>query len=202
MTISVRLTEELGVAGVGVNTSDGIFIESDSPIWSMEPSLALDVLRRARDIFPIVEEAQYADWLCCSLTGGRSHDQMVLRDEPKALLVLRRIQSNPYAGYVKAKCAALLEAIEEWETRKAENARVSRVAKRSLRKEVIMRDGGRCRYCGDEVSVKAAHIDHLIPYSLGGLTEKANLVTACVRCNHRKAGKTLEQAGMKLLALG
>jgi 5-methylcytosine-specific restriction endonuclease McrA len=44
---------------------------------------------------------------------------------------------------------------------------------------VMKRDHHRCRYCG----AKAAHVDHVIPYSKGGGDDIQNLVAACVKCN-------------------
>jgi hypothetical protein len=39
------------------------------------------------------------------------------------------------------------------------------------------------------------------PLSQGGLDIWTNVITACKRCNHHKAGRTPEQAGMELLAV-
>ena len=41
----------------------------------------------------------------------------------------------------------------------------------------------------------------ITPISAGGLDVWTNVVTACRRCNHHKAGRTPEQAGMELLAV-
>jgi 5-methylcytosine-specific restriction endonuclease McrA len=41
-------------------------------------------------------------------------------------------------------------------------------------------------------------LDHVYPKRLGGEHSWENLVTACSACNHRKGGRTLEQAGMNL----
>ncbi len=71
---------------------------------------------------------------------------------------------------------------------------VVRLAKR----EIFRRDGYRCQYCG--VQTPFLTIDHIIPRSLGGAHTWQNLVAACPSCNHRKGGRTLEQASMKLLS--
>ncbi|MFQ5615971.1 MAG: HNH endonuclease, partial [Anaerolineales bacterium] len=42
-------------------------------------------------------------------------------------------------------------------------------------------------------------LDHVIPRRLGGEHTWENLVTACSGCNHKKGGRTAEQANMKLL---
>jgi 5-methylcytosine-specific restriction endonuclease McrA len=42
-------------------------------------------------------------------------------------------------------------------------------------------------------------VDHIIPRHLGGEHVWINLVAACPHCNHRKGGRTIEQAQMHLL---
>lgn len=68
---------------------------------------------------------------------------------------------------------------------------------RLTRREVFRRDGYTCQYCGQ----RSSHLtlDHVIPRHRGGQHSWENLVTACMRCNHRKGGRPLEEAGMKLL---
>lgn len=64
------------------------------------------------------------------------------------------------------------------------------------RKEVFIRDGYTCQYCG-----RQSHdltIDHVVPRSRGGLHTWENLVSACKPCNHRKGGKLLADSRMKL----
>lgn len=65
------------------------------------------------------------------------------------------------------------------------------------KREVLRRDDYTCQYCGHD----SAHltVDHVMPRRLGGLHEWHNLVAACPPCNHRKGGRTLEQAQMHLL---
>jgi len=52
-----------------------------------------------------------------------------------------------------------------------------------------------CAYCGGH----AETVDHIVPRSRGGLLTWDNAVAACMRCNHRKADRTPEEAGMVLL---
>lgn len=68
---------------------------------------------------------------------------------------------------------------------------------RLTRREVFRRDAYTCQYCGQQ----AAHLtlDHVVPRHRGGLHTWENLVTACIRCNRRKGGRTVEEAGMRLL---
>lgn len=67
--------------------------------------------------------------------------------------------------------------------------KLARSARGGLRRSVWERDGGRCRYCDRDAGEKF-HIDHVIPYSLGGFTEANNLVVACRECNIKKNGRT------------
>ncbi|HSM24705.1 MAG TPA: HNH endonuclease [Anaerolineaceae bacterium] len=65
------------------------------------------------------------------------------------------------------------------------------------RKEIFRRDNFSCQYCGNHASNLT--IDHVLPKHLGGDFSWENLVTACSICNHKKGGRTLQNAGMKLL---
>lgn len=65
--------------------------------------------------------------------------------------------------------------------------------------EILRRDDYRCQYCGQYTPYLT--IDHMIPRRLGGLHAWDNLVAACPSCNHRKGGRTVEQAQMRLLRL-
>lgn len=64
------------------------------------------------------------------------------------------------------------------------------------RKNILMRDGHRCQYCG--VTRGPMTVDHVIPKTMKGKDTWENLVCACVSCNNRKGDRTPEQAGMNL----
>lgn len=66
---------------------------------------------------------------------------------------------------------------------------------------LFQRDGYLCMYCGDQFPYRELSRDHVTPFSQGGQDVWSNVVTACVRCNNYKAGRTPEQAGMSLLAV-
>jgi 5-methylcytosine-specific restriction endonuclease McrA len=70
---------------------------------------------------------------------------------------------------------------------------------RLCRKEVFFRDNHTCQYCG--ARGKDLTIDHIIPRHRGGRHTWDNLVSACRSCNHRKGGKLLEDARMKLMRM-
>lgn len=67
------------------------------------------------------------------------------------------------------------------------------------RMNVFTRDGFACQYCGAKKVMKDLNYDHVVPRIQGGKTVWENIVTACYPCNDRKAGRTPEQAKMKLL---
>lgn len=60
------------------------------------------------------------------------------------------------------------------------------VSKR-LRYEVLRRDNHTCRYCGSAAPDVKLQVDHVVPKSLGGSDEPANLATACEPCNSGKS---------------
>lgn len=69
---------------------------------------------------------------------------------------------------------------------------------RFSRKNVWIRDEGRCQYCGIEVSSKNFTLDHVVPKKHGGGTSWNNVVTCCVKCNQKKADKLLHKSGLFL----
>jgi hypothetical protein len=62
---------------------------------------------------------------------------------------------------------------------------------KSLRQRVAEAANYQCGYCLSTEAIVGApmEIDHLIPESLGGLTEEENLWLACSLCNDHKAGR-------------
>ena len=63
--------------------------------------------------------------------------------------------------------------------------------------EVFNRDRYTCQYCGKET--KQLTLDHIIPRYRGGEHLWENVVSACIRCNRLKAGRTPSEAGMRLI---
>lgn len=58
-----------------------------------------------------------------------------------------------------------------------------------LRFEILERDNSTCQIFGRKAPDVIIQIDHIIPLSKGGLTEKRNLRVLCEDCNLGKSGK-------------
>lgn len=67
---------------------------------------------------------------------------------------------------------------------------------RLTRRDVFLRDGYTCQYCGRQT--RDLTLDHVIPRRRGGQHLWENVVAACRHCNHRKAGHTPQEAHMLL----
>jgi 5-methylcytosine-specific restriction endonuclease McrA len=61
------------------------------------------------------------------------------------------------------------------------------------------RDGGVCQYTGRPLRPGEGNIDHVVPLSRGGSTTWENCVLSHTVVNHRKAARTPEEAGLRLL---
>ncbi len=74
--------------------------------------------------------------------------------------------------------------------------RPHRTERKLSRFEIFKRDHYTCQYCGKETHQLT--LDHVMPRYRGGPHAWENIVSACVFCNRRKAGRTPQEAGMKL----
>lgn len=63
-----------------------------------------------------------------------------------------------------------------------------------LRYEILRRDNHACRYCGGTAPDVALTVDHVVPVTLGGRDDPANLVTACRDCNAGKSSMPADSA--------
>ncbi|MGM0952259.1 MAG: HNH endonuclease [Pseudomonadota bacterium] len=65
-------------------------------------------------------------------------------------------------------------------------SKIQHAPSKKLRMDVINRDEYRCRICGrspaNYVDVEL-HVHHIIPWGIGGITEKENLITLCKTCH-------------------
>jgi len=78
--------------------------------------------------------------------------------------------------------------------------RAPRFGIRLTRRNLLLRDGYRCQYCGREPGVRDLNVDHVLPRSRGGRDSWDNLVIACRPCNLRKGKHTPDEAMMRLLS--
>lgn len=62
------------------------------------------------------------------------------------------------------------------------------------KKNVMVRDGFRCVYCG--TTTERLTIDHVRPKSLGGKSTFENCVTSCKDCNNKKGNQTCREVKM------
>lgn len=69
-----------------------------------------------------------------------------------------------------------------------------------FRKKVLFnRDNWSCQYCSIQLNWETITIEHVVPKSQGGQTTWHNCAAACKPCNKKKANRTPEQAGMRLI---
>lgn len=71
--------------------------------------------------------------------------------------------------------------------------------KKSARRNVLQRDGYKCRYCGvalreDKIQggphwPNSATLDHVVPKDKGGTNAQENLVACCLSCNQSKSNR-------------
>ncbi|MFA5308837.1 MAG: HNH endonuclease [Dehalococcoidales bacterium] len=69
--------------------------------------------------------------------------------------------------------------------------------RKMTRYEIFNRDKYTCQYCSQQS--RHLTLDHVIPRYRGGQHTWENVVSACVECNRRKAGRTPKEANMKLI---
>jgi len=75
--------------------------------------------------------------------------------------------------------------------------RVPRAPVRLSRRNVFLRDGHTCQYCGVRPPVRDLNLDHVVPRSRGGRSTWDNLVTSCRSCNLRKGGQMPDEFGTR-----
>lgn len=79
--------------------------------------------------------------------------------------------------------------------------KVPRNTRTVSRKNILIRDGFTCLYCGEEFPSSELTLDHILPKSRGGASSWENLGSACYSCNNAKGSRTPEEAGMPLLRI-
>jgi 5-methylcytosine-specific restriction endonuclease McrA len=77
--------------------------------------------------------------------------------------------------------------------------KIPRMRVKFTQKNLWERDKFTCQYTGKKLTKTTGNIDHVVPKSQGGKTSWENCVIAHKEINAKKADKTPEQAGLKLL---
>jgi 5-methylcytosine-specific restriction endonuclease McrA len=108
------------------------------------------------------------------------HDVLHIRSASASWKLPRTIRM--LTGYVRAKQSKNLPLLG------------MRLTKRNL----WVRDEGKCQYCNVELTAQTVTIDHVMPKSRGGEHSWENLVLACGACNVRKGSRTPGEASMPL----
>jgi 5-methylcytosine-specific restriction endonuclease McrA len=66
------------------------------------------------------------------------------------------------------------------------------------KRNIFLRDGYICQYCGKILENNSATVDHIIPKVDNGKSSWDNCVCSCKRCNNIKGDKSIKQSGLKL----
>lgn len=77
--------------------------------------------------------------------------------------------------------------------------RLPRKEVKFTRHNIFERDQNRCQYCGAVFDRKDLNLDHVVPRDRGGPTTWENIVCSCIPCNTRKANRTPQEAGLRLV---
>jgi 5-methylcytosine-specific restriction endonuclease McrA len=65
----------------------------------------------------------------------------------------------------------------------------SRSIPRSWREQLLRKARNKCCHCRKAIDTVTAHIDHIVPFSKGGMTVISNLQPLCVSCNLTKGNR-------------
>jgi 5-methylcytosine-specific restriction endonuclease McrA len=67
------------------------------------------------------------------------------------------------------------------------------------KQNIFIRDEFECSYCGKELNVRTATVDHIVPQAKGGKNSYTNCTTSCKPCNQWKSDKHLHETSMQLI---
>ena len=71
-------------------------------------------------------------------------------------------------------------------TETAELRKITRTISRAMFLRIVRRDNQTCQICGKNLKEDEIEIDHIIPFSEGGVTEESNIRVLCKDCNRKK----------------
>ncbi|GBD14128.1 hypothetical protein HRbin24_02179 [bacterium HR24] len=131
------------------------------------------------------------------LVLNQNYDPLNVCTVRRALVLLDRGKAEVIEngrGYLRTPTVAVavpsVIRLRYYVRRPLPNGRVSR-------RDVFLRDRYTCQYCGRQT--RDLTLDHVVPRHRGGAHDWENVVAACRSCNHRKAGRTPQEAHMQLL---
>ena len=125
-----------------------------------------------------------------------THRKLITLLSKQRVTFLTREQEEAVLAQLRARHFYLNEPLV---VKLIRTVRIPRRFVRPTKTTLLLRDDGKCQYCGIIVSRENATIDHVLPISRGGSkAEWTNMVIACKRCNHRKDNKIPSEAGMTL----
>ena len=67
-----------------------------------------------------------------------------------------------------------------------------RNARRKFRQSIFESWEWKCAYCGKDLDIDSATIDHILPKFKGGHNVKSNMLCSCSKCNRSKGSSLLE----------
>ena len=66
-------------------------------------------------------------------------------------------------------------------------------ARRKFRQSIFESWEWKCAYCGKDLDIDSATIDHILPKFKGGHNVKSNMLCSCSKCNRSKGSLLLEE---------
>lgn len=167
-----------------------------------QPLVILELLERGGT----ATDRELAERLLRADEGQLEYYEQVLRKMPARVLRSHRVIAQTLDGWelvgwelmTAAERRALRSACEErldrfrerrgsgvWDSRRRNTKGISG----TIRYEVLSRARTRCELCGISADLRGLHVDHIIPRSLGGSNDVANLQALCWRCNENKGNR-------------
>lgn len=149
------------------------------------------------------------NWQAIGVKSPAETFAMLMTDAATAL----DIRDNDHMTPLRWKDWLVLPILEEDEYVQTVNAKIKvpkiiilsrydKVPKKRPRfsqKNIWIRDNFTCQYTGKKLKPGEGNVDHVIPKSRGGATDWNNCVLACKTVNAKKADRTPEEIGLRLI---
>ena len=119
----------------------------------------------------------------------KKHNIVSYKKDRYKLLIDKKLSRKERDGLIELCDLRLYEFIDKdpWIQKIRELERIS--PGQSLRYDIFSKAKGVCVACGARPPEASLHVDHIMPVSLGGLTELGNLQALCYRCNTQKRNR-------------